>query len=223
LCQRLGERGRSAAQLLAASRLRDRCRGSGGARDCRDPGNAACSSVARPSSCGRSGNICRTAALPASRLVLACFSLRAIDSRSTNRRPRSSMKRCTSLRSAGQPLDLIDHDRRGPRKRPQPVGKERRIAQVRLIEPFVQEIDSSGHGQDRLRPRAFSRPALPEEKEAPLLPAPGECGRTGTRSPCRHLFWKNDRVPEAMSPKGSFRRPVRASRRGARAGRCHAR
>jgi hypothetical protein len=137
--------------------------------DCRDPGNAACSSVARPSSCGRSGNICRTAALPASRLVLACFSLRAIDSRSTNRRPRSSMKRCTSLRSAGQPLDLIDHDRRGPRKRPQPVGKERRIAQVRLIEPFVQEIDSSGHGQDRLRPRAFSRPAHPEENEAPAL------------------------------------------------------
>jgi hypothetical protein len=38
---------------------------------------------------------------PASRLVPACFSLRAIDSRSTNRRPWSSMKRYSSLGSAG--------------------------------------------------------------------------------------------------------------------------
>ena len=37
----------------------------------------------------------------------------------------------------GQPLDLIHHDRRAPRERPQLVGKERRIAWVRLIEPFV--------------------------------------------------------------------------------------
>jgi len=66
-----------------------------------------------------------------------------------------------------QPLDFIHHDRPAAGKRPQLVGKDRRVAEIRLIESLVQEVDPPGRGQDRLGPRALPRPAHPEEEKAP--------------------------------------------------------
>ena len=53
------------------------------------------------SSGGTKGCIERRRARPASRLTPACFSFLALDPHKTKRRPCSSIKRCTSLSSAG--------------------------------------------------------------------------------------------------------------------------
>src|SRR3990172_1869200 len=58
-------------------------------------------SKSRPSSFGSSECMLRRTALPASRFVPAVLSLRALEPQRTNRSPRSSMYRCTSLSNGG--------------------------------------------------------------------------------------------------------------------------
>ena len=66
------------------------------------------------------------------------------------------------------PLDLIDDDGRPTGKRAQFVGKKARLAEERLIEPLVEQIDPVGVRKHAPRPGAFSRATHAKQKKTPL-------------------------------------------------------
>ena len=72
------------------------------------------------------------------------------------------------VEEGGQALDLVHPDPRAWRGRTEPAREEARLAEERLIEPLVEEVETQGARERSLHPRALPGPTGPEEEEGLL-------------------------------------------------------